>query len=115
MSERQVPSGADPESTTLHRCSRANRSPSKVDIYAAYVGPVHGLDNAVHATNVGGKCGKGDAPSGFAQVRARTYSMDKNQTTKVCVPVDKNGNRREGVAEMTDTDPVVCKLEDFKP
>jgi len=40
--------------------------------------------------------------------------MDKNQTTKVCVPVDKNGNRREGVAEMTDTDPVVCKLEDFK-
>jgi hypothetical protein len=71
--------------------------------------------NAIHATHVGAKCGKGDAPSGFAQVWARTSSRDNNQTTKICVPVDKDGNPREGVSEVSDTDPVICNLEDWKP
>jgi hypothetical protein len=71
--------------------------------------------NAIHATRVGAKCGKGDAPSGFAQVWARTSSRDNNQTTKICVPVDKSGNPIEGVTEVSDTDPVVCNLEDWKP
>ena len=71
--------------------------------------------NAIHATHVGAKCGKGDAPSGFAQVWARTSSRDNNQTTKICVPVDKDGNPLEGVTEVSDTDPVICNLEDWKP
>ena len=71
--------------------------------------------NAIHATHVGAKCGKGDAPSGFSQVWARTSSRDNNPTTKICVPVDKDGNPREGVIEVSDTDPVICNLEDWKP
>ncbi|HSN84028.1 MAG TPA: dimethylsulfonioproprionate lyase family protein [Polyangiales bacterium] len=71
--------------------------------------------NAIHATKVGGKCGKGQAPPGFAQVWARTSSRDNNQTTKICVPVDAKGNTIEDVEEVTPYDRVVCHLEDWKP
>lgn len=70
--------------------------------------------NAIHATSVGDKCGKGDAPAGFAQVWARTSSRDNNQTTKVCVPIDAKGNAKK-VESVTPYDPVVCHLEDWKP
>jgi hypothetical protein len=70
--------------------------------------------NAIHATKVGGKCGKGQAPPGFAQVWARTSSRDNNQTTKICVPVDAKGNTIE-VDEVAPDDPVICHLEDWKP
>ena len=70
--------------------------------------------NAIHATEVGGKCGKGKAPAGFSQVWARTTSRDNNQTTKICVPVDAKGNPKP-VDNVTPKDPVVCHLEDWKP
>jgi hypothetical protein len=66
-------------------------------------------------THVGAKCGSGYGPSGFAQGWARTSSRDNNQTTKICVPVGKDGNPLERVTEVTDTDSVVCNLEDWKP
>ncbi len=71
--------------------------------------------NAIHATNVGGRCGNSKAPPGFAQVWARTASRDNNQTTKVCIPVDNKGNKLEGVTGVTEYDPVVCLTEDWEP
>lgn len=69
--------------------------------------------SAIHATNVGGECGKGDAPAGFAQVWARTSARDNNQTTQICVPVDEEGNRRQ-VASVDADDRMVCHIEDFE-
>ena len=70
--------------------------------------------NAIHATSVGAECGKSGAPAGFAQVWARTSSRDNNQTTKVCVPIDEEGNEKT-VESVTPYDRVVCHLEDWKP
>ena len=85
-------------------------SPSDANEWIAYY-----ERNAIHATNVGGKCAKGKgAPPGFAQVWARTSSRDNNQTTKICVPVDDAGNEIQ-VDSVTPYDRVVCHLEDWKP
>jgi hypothetical protein len=85
-------------------------SPTDADKWIAYY-----ERNAIHATNVGGRCGSGDAPAGFAQVWARTLSRDNNQTTQVCVPLDENGDEIDGADRVLPDDPVVCHTEKWLP
>lgn len=71
--------------------------------------------NAIHANTVGEECGDAGAAPGLTAVWARTTARDNTQTTRICVPVDAEGNEREGVTEVGPRDRFVCRIEDWQP